>query len=314
MYKEGRHVRFLFLTSTLLLFTLVFTPSSVSAAQRHDCASPIPHTVPGTLVQPPTTQGILVINEVLLRPGSIWNCSEYTMSTNDVWIEMYNPQNQPFDLYSVHSSIDAGPNTSQYYLPFGAAIAPHGFLVIFPRYRFFQATESQTLRLLIGSAVIDEVTIPPLGKDQSYARMPDGSPNWFITDTPTIDVSNTSPVVSPPSRKAKAEATATVRATQRASKSTHARTNGSGGNSFDSSSDTGTNSRQQQNNGVQPSWSSLKHPGELTTPPPATTQSGNNTPTVNSSASDVFHKILLTVLAIALMLSLFWCWHLFRPS
>ena len=236
------------------------------------------------------------------------------MSGNDMWIEIYNPQNQPFDLYSVQVSIDTGPNTAHCYLPFGAAIAAHGFLVIFPPYRFFQLAETQTVRLLIGSTAIDEVTVPLLGKDQSYARIPDGSPNWFITYTPTIDASNISSIISPTPHRTKAEATATARATQRGRKSSHGATAKNTGNSVDSSGSIGTNSGSQQVDIVQPAWSSLKHPGALTVTPPATTQSENNGLTVNSNAPDVFHKILLTMLAFALTLSLFWCWHLFRSS
>ena len=40
---------------------------------------------------------------------------------NDAWVELYNPQSQPFDLYSVHSILDSGPTTNAFYFPFGSA-------------------------------------------------------------------------------------------------------------------------------------------------------------------------------------------------
>jgi hypothetical protein len=33
---------------------------------------------------------------------------------------------------NAHASFDTGPNTLAYNLPLGAAIAPHGYLVLFP--------------------------------------------------------------------------------------------------------------------------------------------------------------------------------------
>ena len=37
---------------------------------------------------------------------------------------------------------------------------------------------------------MDEVAVPELVEDSSYARMPDGSSNWEITDAPTPKASN----------------------------------------------------------------------------------------------------------------------------
>jgi hypothetical protein len=48
-----------------------------------------------------------------------------------------------------------------------------------------------TLRFLIGDTTIDQVSLPALGADQSYARVPDGSNTWEITKSPTINASNT---------------------------------------------------------------------------------------------------------------------------
>ena len=105
-----------------------------STKNAHGCAPPIPPVVPGSPVPAPATPGIVLINEVLLVPHSTWNCSEakaYSITT-DAWIELYNPQNQPFDLYAARATIVTGVSPDAYYPPFGAAIAPHGFLVLFP--------------------------------------------------------------------------------------------------------------------------------------------------------------------------------------
>ncbi|HEV2582831.1 MAG TPA: hypothetical protein VGT44_18375, partial [Ktedonobacteraceae bacterium] len=167
-----------------------------AASLTPTCAPLAPPPVPGSPVSPPATPGIVVFNEILTNPGSNWNCAEqggaYTIMS-DSWVELYNPQNQPFNLYEVHAYIDDGPNTFRFYLPFGAAIAPHGFLVVFPN----SAANStllagSNLRLMFAtsSAAIDEVSFPGLAVNDAYARIPDGSPTWEITTTPTIDSSN----------------------------------------------------------------------------------------------------------------------------
>ena len=313
-------MRFPTLASILLLLTLVLTPSFVSTAKKHGCAPVTPPAISGTLVQPPASRGILFINEALLTPRSTWNCSgvgTYT-ATNDTWIEIYNAQNQPFDLYSVHTSIDCGPNTNPFYLPFGSSIAPYGFLVVFPRLDSnFLATETSTWRLLIGGIPVDEVSIPLLGEDQSYARVPDGSPTWVITSTPTIDANNMASVIPPTPKKTKGEATATARATSGSTKNSGSNRGGTGGSSGgiygNGNGTTDTGSGQQHGNGVQPGWNTLKHPSGVTvTPTTDTQQASNTTLQVSSNEMDVPHKILLTLLVIALAAALFWCWRLFR--
>ena len=310
-------MRFLALTSILLLLTLVVTPSFfVFAATKHGCAPVTPPTVPGTLVQPSATHGSLFINEALLTPHSTWNCSEVGVysTTNDTWIEIYNVQNQPFDLYSVHTSIDSGPNTNPFYLPFGSSIAPHGFLVVFPRLDpNFLATETSTLRLLIGGIPVDEVSIPALGEDLSYARIPNGGSTWVITSVPTIDANNALSVVLPTPTRTKAEATATARATSGRSKGSGS-SHGSSGGTYGNGSSSGSGNSQQQVDGVQPTWNSLKYPDKITTIPSTGTQSSSVAVPVNNNDQDIPRKILLTLLVIAFSAALFWCWRLFRPS
>ncbi len=311
-------MRFLALTSILLLLTLVFTPLFfVSAATKHGCAPVTPPTVSGTLMQPAATHGILFINEALLVPHSTWNCSElgvYTVA-NDSWIEIYNAQNQPFDLYSVHTSIDSGPNTNPFYLPFGSAIAAYGFLVVFPRLDAnFSSTETSTVRLLIGGIPVDEVSIPVIGEDQSYARIPNGGPTWIITSVPTIDANNTLSLIAPTPTRTKAKATATARATSGHNKGSNHGAKGSSGGSYGNGSSTGSGNGQQQVDGVQPSWNSLQYPDKITAPPSTGTQSSSVAVPISNNDLDIPHKILLTLLVVAFSAALFWCWRLFRPS
>lgn len=260
----------------------------------HGCAPPIPPAVPGSPAPAPATPGIILINEVLLVPHSTWNCSEAKTYSpvNDAWIELYNPQNQPFDLYASRAKIDTGSNTNAFYFPSGAVIEPYGFLVIFPGVfsGLFLGTPSpeMTLRLVIGGVTIDQVTVPSLAPDQSYARIPDGGSTWELTGTPTIDASNTG------------------------SQSSSSASSGSSGSGSGNTPGTLVN-------GTQPAWSSLTLPGSASATVPADSTSQNNTPQTYSSSpttpanapSDVPRRILLTVLVVVLGLMLFWCWRLF---
>jgi len=230
-------------------------------------------------------------------PGSTWNCSEsgktFSLS-DDSWVELYNPQSQPYNLYAAHASFDTGPNTLPFYLPLGAVIAPHGYLVLFPSVFSGTLSIKATLRLNIAGVTIDQVNVPSLPTDQSYARIPDGSNFWQITNTPTIDSSNMASQVTP-----------VASSTNQGSGG-----NGSGGNS-------NTTSTPAPGTGTQPAWSNLQLPMQVT----ATSSTNSNpatftiSPTPSAPVSngwDTPHRILLTVLATALVLMLFWCWRLFR--
>jgi len=159
--------------------------SHASSASTHGCAPLIPPPVPGSPPPAPAIPGRLLINEVLSLPGSRWNCSEpnntYSINSNS-WVELYNPQSQAYNLYAAHASFDTGPNTLPFYLPLGAVIAPHGYLVLFPS-MFSGTLIKANLRLIIAGVTIDQVNIPSLPIDHSYARIPDGSNSWQITNS-----------------------------------------------------------------------------------------------------------------------------------
>jgi hypothetical protein len=280
-------VRLRFFTALLIALFLNTNTPHASSASTHGCAPSIPPPVPGSPAHAPATPGILLINEVLSTPGSTWNCSEPNKTfsiRNDSWVELYNPQNQPFDLYAAHASFDTGINTSVYYFPLGAAIAAHGYLVLFPAVYSDTLVIGANLRLLIGGVTIDQVTLPALMVDQSYARIPDGSNTLRITNTPTIDASNMASQVSP---------------------SPPNQERGAYGN---------THSTPTHATGTQPTWSNLQLPTQVATFTTAVNPAlitSPASPVAVSTGWDTPRRILLTVLAVALALMLFWCWRLF---
>ncbi|HKV59304.1 MAG TPA: hypothetical protein VJO32_13520, partial [Ktedonobacteraceae bacterium] len=284
--------------TVLLLFLLNFAPSS-AATKPHGCASPTPPSVSGSPTLPPATPGIVLINEVLNNPGSTWNCSEpagaFSLAT-DSWVEVYNPQNQPFNLYAAHTSFDSGPNTYTFHFPFGAAIAAHGYLVVFPDGPTGLLNPGNNLRLTIGGIEIDQVSIPALSTDTSYARIPDGSTNWQITTNPTIDASNMSSTQATPTR--------TPVSTQ---------TKGSGYSGSGSGSTGSSYTTPTLVTGKQTDWSKLQLPTTNASVAPGATNPLVTTPAASTTGSawDMTRRILLTVLAVALAVSLLWCWKVF---
>ncbi len=299
-----RFVRVFATSVAILLLFLVDAAPGYASATPHGCAPLAPPPVSGSPVAPPATPGIVVINEILNNPASTWNCSEsagtYSLSTNS-WVELYNPQNQPFNLYAAHTSLDAGPNTFTFHFPFGAAIAARGYFVVFPATYAGMLNAGNNLRLTIGGAAIDQVSVPALSSDTSYARLPDGSANWQISTNPTIDASNL----------ASNQITPTPVPTKSSGSSA---SSGNSGHTGSSSTGSAT-STPTLVTGKQPGWTKLQLPATS-----SSTTSTANSPLVappatsaTSSAEDTPRRILLTVLVVALALSLFWCRKLFAP-
>jgi len=114
-------------------------------------------------------------------------------------------------------------------------------------------------------------------------------------------------VIPPTPTRTKAEATDTARAT---SGSNRGGTGDSSGGTYGNGSSTDTGNGQQVD-GVQPAWSSIKHPDVIAATPSTSTQSNNAILQVSNNDLDVPHKILLTLLVTALAATLFWCWRLF---
>ena len=295
-------MRYFVAVSFVLVLFLSVTTRSVSASTLlgHGCAPLIPPGVSGTPAPAPATPGFIAINEVLPLPHSTWNCSEtpgHYSFLSDAWIELYNTQNQPYNLYAAHAEIDSGPNTNFYHLPFGASIAAHGFIVLFPRYdASFLSTETSTLRLLIGNTVVDQVTIPQLAPDQSYARNADGTSTWQVTNAPTIDASNAS-----------FQATPTVTSPSNGQ-------NGSGGNTANPghSGDTPTSTSKTLVDGAQPQWNKLQLPTAIPTSAINTARTTITTsPSSPGNITALPLRVALTALLILLALTMLWCWRAF---
>jgi hypothetical protein len=279
----------------IFLLLSSMTISYVFSTAKHGCAPATPPPVAGTLAQPEATAHAVFINEVLSNPGSIWNCADEgaTSAENEDWVEIYNPQNQALDLYAVHSSLDSGPNTTPFYLPVGAALTAHGFLVVFPPPSIFaqlsSAAGSSLLRLLIDGTVVDQVTLFPLVSDTSYGRIPDGSNIWVVMDTPIIDASNVLPTPKP-TRTPKASSTKT------ASK-----------DSTGTLADGATTDTSNQSIGTQPAWHTLSVPATTSSVSETTPGTIANSASQANNAGDLPQKVLLTSLAAALLLGLLWC-------
>jgi hypothetical protein len=307
----------------LLFVCILFSTFSVTmfyavTLQPPQCMPSVPPAVPGPLTQPSARARIVLINEVLPFSRHTWNCSEIGTAnqTHNMWVELYNPQNLALALYPM-AKFDSGPGTSASYLPFGAAIPAHGFLVVFPEHSApFSTTETFSFRLLFGTVIIDQVSFPPtLGTDQSYARIPDGSPNWQITSTPTIDTSNTlisvtaTPTHAPKHPSTKGSGTGSTRQ-KGTSKSVAGNTS------------TATNNTTRQSvtaSGTQPAWSNLQLPSGSPSSPEATTSvdtsaNSTTTPPATNDTTDLPRKVLFTSLAIVLASVLFLCWRRFKPT
>lgn len=293
----------------VFLFASITAPLlTTSYAVGHSCAQPVPPGIPGSPSPAPAASGIIVINEVLLNPHSTWNCSEQGtyFVTTDSWIELYNTQNQPYNLYTAHAAIADDTNTAVYYLPFGASIAAHGYLVLFPYYMnsFFKETSTPTLKLVVSNVVVDQVAVPSLGPDQSYARTADGASTWQTSALPTIDASNTSFVVTPTASTSSSPTSVTT------SSSSGGRS-GTGQGGFI----TPTNSTSRVYvSGRQPQWSNLQLPTVATIPTATLLQSSPAPSPTGNVGLDTTRRILLTILVIALALTLFWCWWLYRST
>jgi hypothetical protein len=297
--KEVR-VRLRFFLALFILTLFLFTQfSHASTAYGHGCASPIPPLVPSSPFPAPAIPGKLLINEILSLPASSWNCSEVNKTysiKSDSWIELYNPQSQPYNLYAAHASLDTGPNTLPFYVPLGAVIAPHGYLVLFPSVFSGTLLIRVHLRLIIAGVIIDQINIPSLPSDQSYARISDGSNMWHITNAPTIEASNN---IAQPSPKV--------------SPITPSPTQGPAGSEY------AATPTSAPIIGRQIVWSNLQLPTSfvIATPkakPLAVKATSSSLSSPASDGWDTPHRIVLTTLIVALALMLLWCCRLFTNS
>lgn len=295
------------LSSSLALLSMPAHATHLQAtASTHGCAPNTPPPVAGTPVLPPSTPGSVWINEVLSSPKTNWNCTDppgsFSLST-DSWIELFNPQSQALNLYAVHAEISLDGGSNWYTLPFGSAIAPGGFLVVFPL-EGYPTSPSPAWNIMLAFAsvnsIIDQVNIPELLPDQSYARVPDGSTNWQPVGMPTIDASNnisSQPVTATPTKTP--EPTKTLKP-------------GRGPGSTGS-----TGGTRPINTGTQPAGNQLQLPPDGTAPPETpgtgiTPLSGQGPPSALNPLQNGWHIGLLVALLLLFGGALIWCWRLFR--
>lgn len=293
----SRNLWYSFGLALFVIFScLLFFAPSVHGAQTHGCAPDMPPPVAGPLNTTATVQ----INEVLTQPNSKWNCT----GTSNSWIELYNSQSQPIDLYAQHTliSINAEQGSGNiYFLPFGTAIAAKGFLVLFPL-EHVNATSIGSVALIMNNNPVDQVSVPSLQADQSYARTPDGTGAWQVVDQPTIDASN-----------ALSSQTATPTTAITPTHTPKPTRTPKGGNSNSGSTPAST--------GTQPAWKQVQLPPGMTPTDTAATSADTSTPlsslpqspSVAQSGGSSGWQIALIVTFILLLLGILtWCWRLFR--
>ena len=317
--RSQQRIRWLSLSiaALLLCFSLFGLTSPAAGAQQHGCAPDAPPPVADS-VAAQALPGEVLVNEVLSQPKSRWNCSEAAgvfSEAKDSWIELYNPQNQPLDLYAAHTELSLNGGSTSILLPFGSAIAPQGFLVIFPVERQASAAPaSWNIILSIDNITIDQLAAPLLQPDQSYARVPDGATTWLYAGNPTIDFSNNSidqPITPTATKTPKgtktpvSTATAQAKATLQANATTQANI-----------------PAQSASSGTQPVWGQVQFPADPT-PTSDTTTADPSTQLLNqpqgppaSANNGPGGGVIALIVFFALLLlgALLWCWRLFRTS
>ena len=133
----------------------------------------------GEIVKPVKSNGIF-INEVAAKGSD--------------WIELYNSQDAEVNLQGYQVYDDPA---NKYVLP-ALSIPAKGFLTLIcnglatgDQTSFSLSSLGETISLeKPDGTLVDEVMYPPLTKNQSYARFPDGGAEWLITGVQTRDASN----------------------------------------------------------------------------------------------------------------------------
>ncbi len=113
------------------------------------------------------------------------------------WVEIYNPNTVAVSLsgYKIYDPGAVPPGTKQKKeFPTGAVVPPRGYYVIVvdedPNGFGLSSSGDEIWLENPAGTVIDYVKIPALQIGQTYARIPDGSPNWQLTNTMTRGAPN----------------------------------------------------------------------------------------------------------------------------
>lgn len=300
----------------LLLSVAISSKTSVEASSN-TCISPNTLlTVTGTPTALTANQPSVVFNEVLPFPYFKWNCDSQT-SPNlllDTWVELYNLTGQPLDLYK-HICVDTGSSTAVACLPIDSIIPAHSFFTFFPYLinNNFLIKGDSDLRLLLDGVPIDQVHIPVLPRDVSYARLPDGTGKWQPDTNPTINASNaimTSPSPTPTHLQKKQESKSKAAAQGRKK---YARNTGS--QNIDAQITTSTTSNEnphvQNDLGKQAQWRNLQFPSSLASPSALSRTEDSHSSSPSIPVENIPQNILFSLMGIAGLLSLWWGWRYF---
>ncbi|AHM63562.1 hypothetical protein D770_26595 [Flammeovirgaceae bacterium 311] len=130
---------------------------------------------------------------IAVVPGEVF-INEIQASGDD-WIELYNSSGNAVNIggYAVYDSPD-----KKFILPAGTNIPANGYLLLYCdglatglHTNFKLAVEGETVYLENASGTLtDMVTYSPLGENQTYGRVPDGSENFVTFDNPSPGYAN----------------------------------------------------------------------------------------------------------------------------
>lgn len=120
--------------------------------------------------------------------------NELSPQSDPEWVELYNPDDLPFDLGGMRL-VDGNSSTTDD-LDLVGTISARAYLV-FTHTKGWLNDGGDTVTLLASdSATVDTISYTSSSKDQSYARIPDDSENWQ-TATSTYGAPNPTPTPSP---------------------------------------------------------------------------------------------------------------------
>lgn len=153
--------------TTLTLFLPLFILSAIFIS----CSREEP-----SIVAPPVTPiAAIVINEIYSRGDSL----------NPDWIEIYNPNSSSvniggYKIYDVGGQAGTKPKKE---IPQGTVLAGKGYFLVTvdtaDASGFGLSSNGETVWFENTSGtIIDSITIPVLGVDTTFARVPDGVTNW----------------------------------------------------------------------------------------------------------------------------------------
>jgi hypothetical protein len=320
-----RYVFALFLSCVVILSTtcLFLSPTSLYAANKSACVSDVPPSTPGgtTVLPLPEQTNIIYIDEILTDIDTIqWNCDS-TIKTDSIWIELFNPTDNAYNLSDVAVTVDQGLETPVLSFPLQSVILPHNYFVFFPfvgiQQKNVPAETMTQFRLRVNDTIISMQDFPTLNKDTSYARFPGTSgtdPTWEITNQPTIGTQNLPSLaiatatstsgVTPTATHSTGSTPSSTPQQKHTAGTTH--TTGNAGNP------------SPPNDGNQPSWQALKQPASTSDQQQPASSSLPTIPALlSSTAPDTTpRKLLLSGLTVILAAGIYWGarrW-LLRPS